>query len=771
MTWNIEGFARNVFNLKELVLFHMPDLVFLSEPQSFQCDIERNTSYFHGLYTCKLNSADQFDLELPLIKSKASGGTMVMWKKEYDPFITLHPPPSPAILPLIFHPPACAPTIHLCVYLPTHGKDCQFLNEVSNLSTLIHDLRLTYPDHMIYIRGDFNINEKNLKRMECLDFLKNEHHMNEVKLNHPTYHHFTGNGTRDSNLDRILFSTQHQGQEKLIDILCKHDHPLVNSTHDVILTSWLPLLVDNPIEEYEKVRAPKIENTRHRIVWSDDGITAYQKILIPHLRRLQDQWLSSPTSSCLSLLLSSTNNVLTSCSKLTNKTIELSEFKPSKTQSTPVQIRLSSNRLRKMARKLKHLDSLHNRNSPIVNEFRLKYNTERTRHRKLCRMFKARETMNRDARLLKDPSVTFTQIRRSKRCQAGKLHKLTVGQDTFYGDTVPDGFYTAISQLKMRNETELAESNPFCEFQRDYENIMKLSYMSEPIKAITELEALKILNTMKPDVSDLFSITPNHYLNAGPAGCKHFFLLLSALISEISSTSIEEVNSTYAVVLFKGHGKDRSSAKSYRTISTCPVVAKALDMYIRDLYSSKWNERQIDIQFQGQGSSHELAALLLTECIEFSQNTLKEPTFVLYLDAASAFDVVQKELLIKSLYSVQELDQSFLYLNNRLSNRQTFVDWNGNLMGPIRDEQGLEQGGTNSSDHYKIFCHEQLLIAQRSGLGVPMGEVTVSAIGQADDIVLVSNRIQFLFYLLLLTISFCEKHQIKLGADKTKLQV
>ena len=145
---------------------------------------------------------------------------------------------------------------------------------------------------MIYIRGDFNINEKNLKRMECLDFLKNEHHMNEVKLNHPTYHHFTGNGTRDSNLDRILFSTQHQGQEKLIDILCKHDHPLVNSTHDVILTSWLPLLVENPVEEYEKVRAPKIENTRHRIVWSDDGITAYQKIVIPLLRRLQDQWLS-----------------------------------------------------------------------------------------------------------------------------------------------------------------------------------------------------------------------------------------------------------------------------------------------------------------------------------------------------------------------------------------------------------------------------------------------------------------------------------------------
>ena len=50
-------------------------------------------------------------------------------------------------------------------------------------------------------------------------------------------------------------------------------------------------------------------------------------------------------------------------------------------------------------------------------------------------------------------------------------------------------------------------------------------------------------------------------------------------------------------------------------------------------------------------------------------------------------------------------------------------------MGPIYDEQGLEQGGVNSSDFYKIFGSEQLGTAQASKLGVSLGPIVVSGIG------------------------------------------
>ena len=245
---------------------------------------------------------------------------------------------------------------------------------------------------------------------------------------------------------------------------------------------------------------------------------------------------------------------------------------------------------------------------------------------------------------------------------------------------------------------------------------------------------------MKPGVTDFYSITPEHYIYAGQPGILHFTILLNALIKDVTNTSISEVNQAYAVVLFKGHGKDRKSANSYRTISTCPIVAKGLDAYIRDLSIRAWNDAQSSSQFQGEGSSHELAGLLLTECIQFSKST-KTPIFVLYLDARSAFDVVQKELLIKNLHSIHSADSLLLHINNRLANRQTVLDYNGNLMGPIRDEQGLEQGGKNSSEYYKIFGKEQLSLAQASNLGVCMLGNTISAIGQADDTLLLSNNI------------------------------
>ena len=50
----------------------------------------------------------------------------------------------------------------------------------------------------------------------------------------------------------------------------------------------------------------------------------------------------------------------------------------------------------------------------------------------------------------------------------------------------------------------------------------------------------------------------------------------------------------------------------YRTISTCPVLARALDLYIRDLHKDKWSICQATTQYQGEGSCHELAALLVT---------------------------------------------------------------------------------------------------------------------------------------------------------------
>ena len=264
---------------------------------------------------------------------------------------------------------------------------------------------------------------------------------------------------------------------------------------------------------------------------------------------------------------------------------------------------------------------------------------------------------------------------------------------------------------------------------------------------------------MKPNVNDFYGITPNHYNFAGPAGWKHFFLLLSALLSDVNNTTILEINVVSAIILFKGHNKDKTSERSYRTISTCPVIAKALDLYIRELFIHGWNLDKAETQFQGDGSSHELAAVLLTEVIQHSLYTLKEPCYALYIDAQSAYDVVLKELMIKNLFHCNTVGHSLLYIDNRLGYRETFIEWDGQTMGPIKDQRSLEQGGVSSTDLYKVFGKEQLATSQSSGLGVKLGQkITISGIGLADDTLHTSNNINNLHYLTHLTNLFCAKY-------------
>ena len=776
MTWNIEGFARNIFNLIDFIAEYQPDLISLSEPQMFSCDLSRFVDYFNTKYTINLNSPDLFDPDLPLLKSKAWGGTMMLWKKSLDPFIVTHPCSTSAIQAIIFHPPRCKASVHICVYLPTSGRENEFVAELSKLSSILHELSLAYEDTPIYIRGDFNVNDNNVKRKSLFDFLLESFALKEVIISHKTYHHFMNLRRSDSNLDKIVCTDSTNMIEQVDKVICGLTNPAVSSSHDIILSSWSAII--DPLHNIASKQpnktssVPKIINNRQKTFWTNEGIVSYQQLILPQLARLQEFWHSSAPMSktSMSLFLQSTNQVLITCARLTNRTVKLSENETRrKPRSTPRMVRMSAKKLQRKAKHLRDISAYLPANSLLVINAMNDFKCSRSLHRKLVRRFKFKDDVYRDANLMNPPSKTFAKIRALKKCSLGRINKLTVGADVYTGDNVNTGFYNAIKSLKSRNDAELQKSFSFRSVTQHFENILKLAEDSPPIKPISEEKSLEILLKMKPDVCDYFSVTPNHYIYAGPAGYKHFHLLLSSLLEDIKNIRIDEVNTAYAVILFKGHGKDKSSFRSYRTISSCPVVAKGLDMYIRDLYVDFWEASRAETQFQGQGRSHEMSALLLTECLQYSMFTLKKPAFVLYLDAQSAFDVVLREILVKNLHMVQPLDQSLLFMNSRLSYRSTIVDTNGCLLGPILDERGLEQGGVASSDLYKIFSREQLCLAQRSSLGVHMGNLVISAIGQADDTVLVSNDIHQLSYLLALTTSFCANHFVTLCAEKNQI--
>ena len=236
----------------------------------------------------------------------------------------------------------------------------------------------------------------------------------------------------------------------------------------------------------------------------------------------------------------------------------------------------------------------------------------------------------------------------------------------------------------------------------DFQHILKICRSGNPIPEISPKTSTEILISLKANVNDLYSITANHFVNAGRSGFAHFHFLLAALIKNVNLASLDELNNVWACILYKGHGKDKESDRSYRTISTCPLLAKALDTYVGQLYGGGWANVQAATQFQGSGSSHELAALLLTESIQHSLHVAKQPLFVLLLDAKSAFDKVVRECAVRNAYLAGTTGQGLLYINSTLENRKTFVEWDKVLMGPIGDLVGVEQGGGELGQNLQV---------------------------------------------------------------------
>ena len=92
LSWNISGFSRNKFNLCSIILDEDPSLIFISEPWLHLPDAFTATDQINNKFNYFLNSEDRHDELLLLQRARAHGGTMTLWKKDLDPYVTIHEP-------------------------------------------------------------------------------------------------------------------------------------------------------------------------------------------------------------------------------------------------------------------------------------------------------------------------------------------------------------------------------------------------------------------------------------------------------------------------------------------------------------------------------------------------------------------------------------------------------------------------------------------------------------------------------------------------------
>ena len=504
---------RNIFSLRNIVDQTSPDLIFLSEIQIFSSDVSHCMTLFKGEYNCEVNSEDVHDVDIPMTKSKPCGGTMILWKRSLDKYISVFPVSTPSFLPVIFSPPGSPVSAHFSLYLPTAGRETDFLDQISQLSLSIDMIQEKYNDCLLFIRGDGNTNTNNISRAQVMSSFLSSHSLIHISINHKTYHHFMGDGNFDSNIDVIIHSTESEFEECVTKIYCKHHYPDMESHHDAIVSFVSLPVLHHQEEPANLVIAPRVTLPRHKIVWSQEGIALYQQKVSESLCQARMTWLSPLSRTSLSILLLKTNEILTKAAASTNKSIDLAIHRNPKSEKKPGQVRSSENAL-KVALKL--VKNASNKEDLAIAQESLK--NARIFHRQLVRSLQNRVYKKHDEKffeiLKSKPSSAFSAIRSARPSSQPQVPFLMVGEKKYCGDRVIDGLFDSIKSLKTLDHQKLSENPHHMSLMEDYKYIKYLCNNKTDLPPISMEKSNKILFKMKASVRDFFTLTPIHFIHA-----------------------------------------------------------------------------------------------------------------------------------------------------------------------------------------------------------------------------------------------------------------
>ena len=106
------------------------------------------------------------------------------------------------------------------------------------------------------------------------------------------------------------------------------------------------------------------------------------------------------------------------------------------------------------------------------------YDTALKKYKQAVRHVRIEQNARRDDRLLtilgNNPSSLYSFIKSSSNTSSTLIEKLRVGEKTYTGEHVPDGFYDAMTSLKSYNHTDLMNET-VAEQLSTYKHIMELS--------------------------------------------------------------------------------------------------------------------------------------------------------------------------------------------------------------------------------------------------------------------------------------------------------
>ena len=251
------------------------------------------------------------------------------------------------------------------------------------------------------------------------------------------------------------------------------------------------------------------------------------------------------------------------------------------------------------------------------------------------------------------------------------------------------------------------------------------------------------------------------------AGDECIFFLEKLINAIFSHGKIPEMLKTGLLSpIFKNKG-DKKDSKNYRGISVLPIILKIIEYILRKDLRKTFDSQQSPLQRGFTPNASPMNCALLLE--EFCRDSLDQnkPVYVSFLDAKSAFDVVNKEILMRKAYFSNLEPAPWVLIDGIHTDSHSSIKWGANISDQFEIHQGVKQGGLLSADLYKLYVDDLLHILEGSGVGGKIGNIVLNAAACADDVLLMSNSPYELQTLINFSLQYSKLHRYILQPVKS----
>ena len=164
------------------------------------------------------------------------------------------------------------PVLAISLYLPTSGRDDEFLDCRNKLSIFIQEN--STGEGITLIGTDSNCSEKSSpRRIQSFHKFCKEQNLLKFCQAEPTFHH--SNGLSSSNIDYFLISQKHALKLSNIGIECNQEHSENFSSHEPVSANLKVVCPDQSTNQ-EKYTHTYTDFEQPRIIWDEKYLESYQ---------------------------------------------------------------------------------------------------------------------------------------------------------------------------------------------------------------------------------------------------------------------------------------------------------------------------------------------------------------------------------------------------------------------------------------------------------------------------------------------------------------